>query len=119
MNRRLATNPVDGALLFAKASALFRSRRCWEARAVCLRAEALGLKNSEFYLLAGWCSFGVGKLDEAETWMRRVVDAAPDVSQSHFNLAVVLQAQQRNHDAVTSFERALALGSDDFDVRVG
>ena len=51
--------------------------------------------------------------------MRRAVDAAPDVSQSHFNLAVVLQAEQRNRDAAARFERALALGNDDFDVRVG
>jgi len=115
----LATRPDDRLLLFAKASTLFERRRCWEARAVCLQAEALRLDSFEFCLLAGWCSFGVGRLEEAETWMRRAVDAAPDVHQSHFNLAVVLQAQQRNHDAATSFERALALGGDEFDVQVG
>ena len=98
---------------------MFESRRCWEARALCLEAEAKGLNNFEFFLLGGWSSFGVGKLDEAESWMRRAVTAAPDASQSHFNLAVVLQAQQQNDDAAASFERALALGGDDFDVRVG
>ncbi len=89
------------------------------ARAVCLRADALGLRSLEFYLLAGWCCFGVGKLEEAEHWMRRAVDAAPDAPQSHFNLGVVLQAQQRHEDAAASFERALSQGSGDFDVLVG
>ena len=51
--------------------------------------------------------------------MRRAVDAAPDASQSHFNLAVVLQARQRHQEAAASFERALALGGDDFDVHIG
>jgi tetratricopeptide (TPR) repeat protein len=117
--RGLATDPGDGALLFAKASTLFDARRCREARALCLKADALGLGNREFYLLAGWCSFGLGKLEEAGGWMRRAVDSAPDAPQSHFNLAVVLQAQQRQEDAAASFERALSLGSGDFDLHVG
>ena len=59
-------NPMNPSPLFAKASALFDRRRCWEARAVCLEAHASGLESFAFYLLAGWCSFGAGKPDEAE-----------------------------------------------------
>ncbi|MGH7490384.1 MAG: tetratricopeptide repeat protein, partial [bacterium] len=114
-----ATDPDDRELLFAKASSLFDRRRCWEARAVCLKADALGLKSFDFYLLAGWCCFGAGRLDEAEAWMLRAVDAASDVSQSHFNLAVVLHAQQRHQESAASFERALSLGGGDFDIHIG
>jgi tetratricopeptide (TPR) repeat protein/precorrin-6B methylase 2 len=117
--RGLATDSDDGARLFENASTLFDARRCSEARVVCLKADALGLRSLEFYLLAGWCCFGVGKLEESENWMRRAVGIAPDAPQSHFNLAVVLQAQQRQEDAATSFERALAQGGVDFDALVG
>ena len=112
-------DPNDRARLFAKASALFDSRRCREARDICLKAAALGLGTTEFYLLAGWCCFGVGKLDESQAWMRRAADSAPGVAQTHFNLAVVLQAQQRYQDAAASFERALELDSGDFDIQLG
>ena len=115
----LAAARDDRELLAAKASTLFHSRRCWEARAVGLKAEALGLKSLDLDLLLGWCCFGVGKLDEAEAWMRRAVDTAPDASQSHFNLAVVLQGQERHEAAAASFERGLALAGSDFDTHIG
>ena len=112
------TSRPDRARLFTNASKLFDSRRCREARAVCLEAAALGLESFEFYLLVGWCCFGVGKLDEAEAWMRRAVASSPETSQSHFNLAVVLHAQQRHQEAAASFERALTFEGN-FDAQVG
>jgi len=118
-NQELAPDPSDRARLFAKASALFESRRCWEARAACVEADRLGLDSNEFCLLGGWCSFGVGKLDEAEAWMRRAVQSSTGIAQAHLNLAVVLHAQRRHQDAAASFERALALDSGDFDTHIG
>ena len=118
-NQELAPHPSEPARLFTKAWALFDSRRCWEARAVCADADRMGLDGTEFFLLGGWCSFGVGKLDEAETWMRRAAFSSPESAQAHFNLAIVLHAQRRYQDAAASFERALALDSGDFDSYIG
>ena len=115
----LARSSDDPDLWYAKASTLFDSRRCREAVAACFRAEASGLRSLDLQLLTGWCLFAVGRLDEAEASMRRAVEIASDVSRSHLNLAVVLQAQQRYDEAAQHYQRALALGGDDFDVHVG
>ena len=115
----LARSSDDPELWYAKASTLFDWRRCREGVAACLRAEASGLRNLDLQLLMGWCLFAVGRIDEAESSMRRAVEIASDAPQSHLNLAVVLHAQQRYDEAIQHYQRALALGGDDFDIHVG
>jgi FkbM family methyltransferase len=115
INRALAASPGTPALLFAKASILFAWGRFRESYEIATRADAIGLRGAEIYLLLGWSSFRVGKLSDAEAWMRKAVAAAPDAWEPHFNLAVVLQTEKRTNDAIRSYERALAQHPDNFD----
>jgi FkbM family methyltransferase len=119
IGRGLAATPDDPELLLARASTLFAWRRCQEARVNCLRAEALGLRSTELYLQLGWSCFGAGNLDEAEAAMRKAAATDPGSWQTHFNLAVVLQAQKRFDEAAASYERALEDDTDDFDCHIG
>ncbi|HEV8553178.1 MAG TPA: tetratricopeptide repeat protein, partial [Casimicrobiaceae bacterium] len=117
--RALGTTPNDPQLILARAATLFAWRRCWEARDACLRAATLGLLSKKLYLHAGWSCFAVGKIDEAAGWMQKAVAVDPESADSHLNLAVALQAQERHDDAVASYQRALALQPGDFDCHIG
>ncbi|HZI83970.1 MAG TPA: tetratricopeptide repeat protein, partial [Casimicrobiaceae bacterium] len=119
VGRALARAPADAQLLFARAATLFAWRRCREARSACAEAQSSVIESLDLHLLVGWCAFGLGGLDDAEAAMRRAVQTAPEDARSHSNLAVVLQALKRHEEAVAGFERALALGGDDFDLRIG
>ena len=115
ISRALAASPDTPELLFAKASALFAWGRFRESYETAMRTDAMGLRSADLHLLLGWSSFRVGKLSDAEAWMREAVAAAPDAWEPHFNLAVVLQAEKRPNDAIRSYERALAQHPDNFD----
>jgi tetratricopeptide (TPR) repeat protein/precorrin-6B methylase 2 len=117
--RALAATPNDPELNLARAATLFAWRRCWEARDACLQAATLGLRSKNLYLHAGWSCFAVGKIDEAAGWMQKAVALDPESADSHVNLAVVLQAQERHDDAIASYQRALALQPRDFDCHIG
>jgi tetratricopeptide (TPR) repeat protein len=119
VERALAATPHDPELLLAQASTLFAWRRCREARASCLRAEALGLHSKKLYLHLGWSCFAIGNIEEAEMAMRKAVAIEPDAWESHSNLAVVLQAQKHLEQAAASYQRALESHPDDFDCRIG
>jgi tetratricopeptide (TPR) repeat protein len=116
---RAWATPNDPQLILARAATLFAWRRCWEARDACLRAAMLGLRSKKLYLYAGWSCFAVGKIDEAAGWMQKAVAFDPESADSHLNLAVVLQAQERHDDAIDSYQRALALQPGDFDCHIG
>jgi tetratricopeptide (TPR) repeat protein len=119
LTHAITATPNDPSLVLAQAATLFAWRRCREARAAGLRAAALGLQTKALYLNLGWTCFAVGKIDEAEVWMRKATIADPRAADSHLNLAVVLQAQKRFAEAAACYEQALALGGDDFDRLLG
>ena len=119
ISRALAASPDTPELLFAKASALFAWGRFRESHETAMRADAMGLRRAELYLLLGWASFHTGKVADAEACMRKAIAASPDAWEPHFNLAVVLQAEKRPNDAIKSYERALAQHPGDFDCIMG
>jgi tetratricopeptide (TPR) repeat protein len=115
----LASAPGDPELLFARARTLFCWRRCGEAHAGFLRAQAAGLRTTNLYLNLGWACFGIDEVEEAETWMRKALASDDDAWEAVFNLAVVLQARARHAEAAQYFERALELRPHDFDCHIG
>jgi FkbM family methyltransferase len=110
--RALAVAPDDPELLLARASTLYTWGRLQEARDSCLRAEALGLRSASLYAVHGWSCIALGKLDEAEASMRKAVATESGAWEPHCNLALVLQAQKRLDEAVTVYEHALDLDTD-------
>jgi tetratricopeptide (TPR) repeat protein/precorrin-6B methylase 2 len=115
----LASSPDNPDLLRAKASTLFAWGRYHEAFETALRSDSLGPPRSNLCLLLGWSSFHLGKLEDADAWMRKARDVSPDAWETHFNLAVVLQAKKLSSEAVASYEKALALHPGDFDCLIG
>ena len=115
----LSSSPGDSELLFARAKTLFCWRRCREARAGFLSAQAAGLCTTNLYLNLGWACFGIDEFDEAETWMRKALALDDDAWEPMFNLAVVLQARARHAEAVHCYQRALERRPQDFDCRIG
>lgn len=55
---------------------------------------------------------GQGKLEEAATCYRRVLELNPDVADTHNNLGTVFRKLGRHDEAVDCFRRALALNPD-------
>jgi tetratricopeptide (TPR) repeat protein len=112
ISRALAVAPDDQELLLARASTFYTWGRLREARDSCLRVEALGLRSASLYAILGWSCLALGKLDDAETAMRKAVAIEPGAWEPHCNLALVLQAQKRLGDAAAVYERALELNAD-------
>ncbi len=115
----LAASPNDPDLLLAKASTLFAWGRIHEARETALRSELLGPPRLGLFLLLGWTSFRLGNLGDAEAWMRKARDISPDAWETHFNLAVVLQATKSTREAIASYQKTLMLRTDDFECVIG
>jgi FkbM family methyltransferase len=115
----LASSPDNPDLLLAKASTLFAWGRFHEARDTAMRSDLLGPPRSDLCLLLGWSSFCLGKLEDADAWLRKARDISPGALEPHFNLAVVLQAKKSPSEAIESYEKALALHPGDFDCLIG
>jgi FkbM family methyltransferase len=115
----LRSDPGDAELLFARARTLFSWRRCREARAGFLHAQAAGRGGADLYLNLGWACFGIGELDEAEEWMRKALTLDDRGWEPTLNLAVVLQARRRYAEAAECYERAIELRPHDFDCHIG
>ncbi len=78
-------------------------------------AERKGVKHASLYSQLGWVYFRLGKLEEAETMLRKAVSIEPRLSKAHFCLGVVLESQRKVEEAADSFQRALAIEPRDYD----
>jgi len=112
LKRALETFPGDKDLLLAKASTLYAWGRLREAYREFLRAEEAGFVGPTLDIWLGWTCHQIGKPDEAESRMRKVVAERSDSAEAHFGLGVVLASAQRYDEAIASYERALDLEPD-------
>jgi tetratricopeptide (TPR) repeat protein len=112
LKRALETFPGDKDLLLAKATTLYGWGRPREAYREFLRAEAAGLVGPVLDIRLGWTCHQIGKPDEAESRMRKVVGEQADSAEAHFGLGVVLTSAKRYDEAIASYERALELAPD-------
>ena len=103
----LSRRPGEPELLFASATVLFDWGRIHEARAVFLRAEALGLARTALYLNLAWSCQMLRLSEEAEHYARKATELEPENAAAHFGLGSVLQSQKRYPEAIASFELAL------------
>jgi tetratricopeptide (TPR) repeat protein len=112
LKRALETFPGDKDLLLAKASTLYAWGRLREAYREFLRADEAGFVGPTLDIRLGWTCHQIGKPDEAESRMRKVVDDRSDSAEAHFGLGVVLASAKRYDEAIASYERALELAPD-------
>lgn len=112
VRRALEAFPGDKDLYLAKASTLYAWGRLREAYREFLRAEAAGLVGPVLDIRLGWTCHQIGKPNEAELRMRKVVGARADSAEAHFGLGVVLASVKRYEEAIASYEHALELEPD-------
>ena len=114
----MLAHPRDAELHFVRANALFAWGRFREAQTAYVRAQDMGCSRRDLYLQLGWSLLNTGSPTEAESSMRSAMALDESDGVAHFGLASALRGQQRLGEAVASFERARALGADEFDSRV-
>lgn len=111
----LLATPRDAELHFVRANVLFAWGRFREAQSAYMRAHDMGWSSRDLYLQLGWTLLNTGNPTEAESSMRSALALDESDGVAHFGLASALRGQQRLDEAVASFERARALGADEFD----
>ena len=114
----LQATPRDAELHFVRANVLFAWGRFREAQSAYVRAQEMGWSSKDLYLQLGWSLLNTGSPTEAESAMRDAVALDESDGVAHFGLASALRGQQRLDEAVASFERACALGADEYDSRI-
>lgn len=73
------------------------------------RAAALTGLSPDVQSAIGSANLRLGRLDQAETWLRAAVEADPDYAAAWNNLGVVLMEKQAYPEARLVFRRAFAL----------
>jgi tetratricopeptide (TPR) repeat protein len=108
----LSRKPDDPEWVFTRGNTLFEWARFREARTWLLKAAALGVGHPLLLLRAGWSCMWTAGAQSGESWMRKLVERAPDDWLGHFGLGSSLRAQGRIDEAIACFERALERSHD-------
>ena len=77
------------------------------------KAIALDNKSPAAYDALGWLLEDSGKLDEAEEYYRRSIEADPEFLPSRYKLAHLLVRQKKGHDALLEIEKAKEIAPGD------
>ncbi len=90
----------------------FPGRYVMKAKTICYlkRANAFAPDDVKVQMLMAYYLQKVGRLDEAEKWYRRVIEADPKASEAYYNLGLLLVDSGRLDDAVTVAKKAYSLG---------
>lgn len=110
--------PHDPELHFARGSALYASRRYFEASSALKRAASLGCLDASLPLRLGWSFYHSADLTQAVEWISMAIRNAPDTSAPHYAMGVALRAQQRLVEAIAELTTALRCDSDNFDAAI-
>jgi len=109
----------DPDILLARSGIFYSWRRFGESYDAALRAARAGLATTPLHLQLGWSSFVLGRMEEAEAWMRKAVAHDWNAWEPHFNLAVVLEAQKQTREALESYQRSIEINPRDFECHIG
>ena len=71
-----------------------------------------GFKDHRIFLNSGEILKDLGRLKEAEIWIRRAISLKPDYAIAHNNLGNILRAKNKLKDAESSYCRAIILNPD-------
>jgi tetratricopeptide (TPR) repeat protein len=107
LDRGLASFPEQQELLVLRAGVLSASGRIREALEGYQRAASLGAAQPELVSALGWLHLQMGRLPEAETWMRRWLAAEPGEIAARHGLCRTLMARQRIDEAMSLCEETL------------
>ena len=107
LNRALLSAPGSADLLVARASVLFAWGRTREALEGYLDVASRGAQPPELMSALGWLYLRSGRLQEAEIWMRRWLDAEPGEIAARHGLCRTLMALQRIDEAASLCDEAL------------
>ena len=115
---RNAQRPDGADVLLAQALAYYQCGRYREALESGRGAAATGTTDLRLFLCLGWSYLNTGIPVDAEGWMRKATEVAPDDWTAHAGLAAALQAQCRYGEAACSYERALELNPSSADCAI-
>ncbi len=71
-----------------------------------------GFKDHRIFLNSGEILKDLGRLEEAEIWIRRAISLKPDYTIAHNNLGNILRAKNKLKEAESSYCKAIALNPD-------
>lgn len=103
--------------VYFKIGSMFLVKDDWEKSLAGFRA-AIGARNDFPAALygAGYCSFMLDKLSDAEAFLKKSVEFAPEISASSALLGVVYNKRNKPELAIAAFEQALKSSPDDPDI---
>ncbi|MCC6194790.1 MAG: tetratricopeptide repeat protein [Burkholderiales bacterium] len=97
--------PHDPSLAHVRGVVLMAWNRHVEALTSLRRAEACGGASVELFIDAGWCSYMLGDLAQAEGFHSKAVAMSPDSPDAHFALGVVRKGKGDFDAAMLCFDR--------------
>lgn len=104
-------NSIGDVLSNAKSA--FAIGRYVYAISICEKVLAVDSSNIEAMTITGLSYIAIDKVDKAESFFRRVVNAVPENGEFHFMLGNALFGQQRISEALQSYAKAERYGCSD------
>lgn len=95
--------------LLDRADRLLKAGKNREAVQIIERITAANPKDAVAWQLLGWARLSGQRYVEAETALRRALELAQDVGETHFELGVALLAQRKHAPAAAAFRRSIEL----------
>lgn len=99
--------------VLSNAKSAFAIGRYVYAISTCEKVLAVDTNNIEAMTIAGLSYIAIDKVDKAEGFFRRVVNAVPENGEFHFMLGNALFGQQRISEALQSYAKAERYGCSD------
>ncbi|MBP0593024.1 tetratricopeptide repeat protein [Paraburkholderia sp. LEh10] len=108
----LQQNPEPAVEPYSSAASLYGNGRFGEALSLLEALLQRHQTDAQVLNLAAACCLSLDRLDDAQTYWRRAIDAKPDYCDAHSNLGVVLKELGRLTEAEACYRRALAIAPD-------
>jgi tetratricopeptide (TPR) repeat protein len=114
-----AAHPDDPRVNAQRAKVLYSMGRRREAEASIAAASARSPGRAEYRYLEGLFHMYAGRLAAAETALREALQIDGGLAEAHALLAGALAKQRKPEEAIVHFQRAIELGADAPEVRLG
>jgi tetratricopeptide (TPR) repeat protein len=111
LNAAISVDAQNVKLWLARGSVFYEWGRFYEAYQTYRTASSMFPENINLIARLAWSAHAVGKNSDAETLMRRVLEARPNEPDACFGLGTVLRAQKQLEPALESFLQAIELDS--------
>jgi tetratricopeptide (TPR) repeat protein len=119
LDRLHAGHPDDPRVNALRAKVLFSMGRRREAEQSIAEASARTPGRAEYQYLEGLFDMYAGRVGDAEAALRRALAIDDGLAEAHALLAGALVKQRKPEEALAHFQRAIELGADSPEVRLG